>query len=176
MEGEHAAAGGLGAREAAPLLGAEIVRLSRLIGALKQRAKHEPGRGDRIILARLAVDGEQRATDLAAETFLTLSTVSREVRSLVERGLLERRPDPDDGRGALLAVTAAGKAAFEAYRQQRDAELAALLAPWPPEDRQHITRLLARLNDDLGDQYARASAAPTAPAGRKPAGHGEETE
>jgi DNA-binding MarR family transcriptional regulator len=166
----------LTADEAAPRLGAEIIRLNRLLAAFKQRAKHEPGRGDRIILYRLAVDGEQRATDLSAETFLTLSTVSREVRSLVDRGLVERRPDPEDGRGALLAVTPAGMSAFESYRRQRDEELGALLEPWPAEDRGHVTRLLGRLNDDLAAEYARTSTAPPASAGRATTRHGEKTE
>jgi DNA-binding MarR family transcriptional regulator len=172
-QGELQAVGGLSAEEAAPRLGAEIVRLSRLISALRQRARNEPGRGDRFILARLAVDGEQRATDLAEKTFVKLSTVSREVRSLMDRGLVERRPDPDDGRGALLAVTAAGLAAFEAYRRQRDEELAGLLDAWPPEDREHLTRLLGRLNDELADQYART---PAGPADTRPGGDGEQTE
>nr|WP_237289230.1 MarR family winged helix-turn-helix transcriptional regulator [Streptomyces gilvosporeus] len=142
-----------GLDEAAAGLGTEIVRFSRLIAAWKQRAKN--GAADRVLLARLVVGGDRRATDLAADAFLDLSTVSRQVRSLVERGLVARRPDPEDRRGTLLTATDAGRAAFGEYRRQRDAELAALLEPWPPQDRADLIRLLGRLNEDLAEQHAR---------------------
>ncbi len=138
--------------EAAAGLGTEIVRFTRLITAWKQRAKHEPGAADRVLLARLVVGGERRATDLAADAFLDLSTVSRQVRSLIERGLVARHPDPEDRRGSLLSATEAGRAAFEQYRRQRDADLARLLTAWPPEDRAQLIRLMSRLNDDLVEQ------------------------
>ncbi|MEV3854882.1 MarR family transcriptional regulator [Streptomyces sp. NPDC050095] len=139
------------AEEAAAGLGQEIVRFSRLLSASRQRAKFEQGAGERVLLARLVRDGAQRATDLASATLLDLSTVSRQVRSMVERGLVERRPDPVDRRGVLLHATEAGTAAFEAYRRQRDAELAQLLGPWPARDRAELIRLMARLNDDLAE-------------------------
>lgn len=135
--------------EAAAGLGTEIVRFSRLLAAWKQRAKTDGGAADRVLLARLVIGGDQRATDLAADAFLDLSTVSRQVRSLVERGLVARRPDPEDRRGSLLTATDAGRAAFENYRRQRDAELAELLAPWSPQDRADLIRLLGRLNEDM---------------------------
>jgi DNA-binding MarR family transcriptional regulator len=172
LEGEAELTGQPSAAEAAPRLGAEIVRFGRLIAALKQRLKHEPGGGDRIILARLMAGGERRATDLAAETFLDLSTVSRQVRSLVERGLVERRPDPDDGRGALLAVTPAGQAAFDDYRRQQDKELGVLLEDWSSSDRAELIRLLARLNDDLTERYTSMTVVTASPA---PNGHREES-
>jgi DNA-binding MarR family transcriptional regulator len=148
---------------AAAALGAEIVRFTRLISATKQRARREPDGGDRVILARLVMDGERRATDLAAETFLDLSTVSRQAHSLVDRGLVERRPDPDDRRGALLAATDAGRAAFEEYRRQRDAELASFLRAWPKTDRCELVRLMGRLNDDLTERHVAQSPAGGAP-------------
>lgn len=143
------------APEAAAGLGTEIVRFTRLIAAWKNRAKHEAGAADRVLLARLVSAGERRATDLAADAFLDLSTVSRQVRSLVERGLVERHPDPEDRRGSLLTPTPSGRVAFEHYKRQRDADLARLLEPWPAEDRYQLIRLLARLNDDLVEQQQR---------------------
>ncbi|MET9499626.1 MarR family winged helix-turn-helix transcriptional regulator [Streptomyces sp. NPDC006552] len=137
------------ADEAGAALGNQIVRFTRMVAAHRHRTKQEQGAGERVLLARLVRDGEQRATDLAADTFLDLSTVSRQVRSMVERGLIERRPDPQDRRGTLLYATETGRAVYETYRRQRDARLAQLLDPWPPEDRDQLIRLLTRLNDDL---------------------------
>ncbi|WP_438489622.1 MarR family winged helix-turn-helix transcriptional regulator [Streptomyces sp. S186] len=138
--------------EAAAGLGTEMVRFTRLIAAWKQRVKHDAGAADRVLLARLVCGGDQRATDLAADAFLDLSTVSRQVRSLVERGLVARRPDPEDRRGSLLTATEAGRARFEDYRRQRDAELAGILQSWSPQDRADLIRLMSRLNADLAER------------------------
>ncbi len=147
-----AAEGAATALEAAAGLGDEMLRFIRLVAAWKHSAKQDARAADRVLLARLVMDGDRRATDLAADVFLDLSTVSRQVRSLVERGLAERRPDPDDRRGSLLSATDAGRAAFQEYRNMRDTQLAALLEPWPGEDRYQLIRLMARLNDDLVEQ------------------------
>lgn len=150
------ATGSASAEDAAAGLGTQLVRFSRLLTAYRQKARLESRSGERVLLAKLVRDGERRATDLAAATFLDLSTVSRQVRAMVDKGLVERRPDPEDRRGALLRATAAGTAAFEEYRRQRDAGFARLLGPWPEEDRYQLIRLLSRLNDDLEEfEYAR---------------------
>ncbi|MFH8342483.1 MarR family winged helix-turn-helix transcriptional regulator [Streptomyces sp. AM6-12] len=139
------------AEAAASGLGAEMVRLMRHFAAWTQRAGVECGAADRVLLARLVTYGRRRATDLAADVFLDLSTVSRQVRSLVDRGLVERHPDPEDRRGSLLSATEAGRAAYQSAVRRREAELTRLLEPWPAEDRTLLTRLLKRLNDDLVD-------------------------
>ncbi len=139
-------------------LGNELGRLMRLAGALRQRLRlRDEGWGDRLLLGRLAEGGPRRATDLAADTLLDQSTVSRQVRSLVERGLVEKRPDPGDGRGRLLSPTARGLAAVERYRALRDERLAQALSGWPAGDRREFVRLLARFNDAVIEAAQRQS-------------------
>lgn len=147
------------AAEAAEILSDEFTRFGRLVAAWKHAAK-ERGTADRALLARLVLGGERRATDLATEAMLDLSTVSRQVRALVENGLVERRPDPEDRRGALLAATPSGREAFAEYRDERNADLAGLLADWSAADRYELCRLFGRLNDTLTEQYARRCAGP----------------
>jgi DNA-binding MarR family transcriptional regulator len=144
-------------------LGAEIVRFTRMLAAWKQRAHYDASAADRVLLARLVLDGDRRATDLAADAFLDLSTVSRQVRSLVERGLVTRYSDPEDRRGWLLSATDAGRAAFDEYRRQRDAKMCAVLRDWTAEDRQDLIRLMGRLNTKLAEQHD----APPAPRGEQ---------
>ena len=141
------------AAEAALALGDEVSRFTRLIHAWKLRAREDNGGGDRLLLARLVTYGPRRATDLAAETLLDLSTVSRQVRSLVDRGLVERTPDPEDRRGTLLSASEAGVLAFQHYRDQRNQRLARLLEAWPAEDRYELVRLFGRLNDDFAENH-----------------------
>ncbi|MYS84638.1 MarR family winged helix-turn-helix transcriptional regulator [Embleya scabrispora] len=152
-------------------LGRELARLMRLSAAAKARSRAEsgpvPDGGDRLLLAYLAMEGPRRVTDLAAMTYLDVSTVSRQIASLVQRGLVERRPDPNDGRGTLLAVTDAGAQAFEMYRSRRQAELDRVTRDWSADERQTLVHLLGRFNDDLErDQAPTRDAAPGAPEGR----------
>ncbi|MGI5469175.1 MarR family winged helix-turn-helix transcriptional regulator [Streptomyces sp. CA-132043] len=162
-EEEEAGAAETAARleRAAAGLGSEIVRFGRLVTAWRRSAKTDAGAADRVLLAKLVTNGDRRATDLAADALLDLSTVSRQVRSLVDRGLVERYPDPEDRRGTLLRATDAGHVAFGEYRRQRDSKLAAVLEPWPEEDREHLVRLMGRLNDDLEEaRHVRPSSEP----------------
>lgn len=64
------------------------------------------------------------ASDLGAKTMLSRSQVSRVLDALHSRGLVERRPSPDDARSVRVALTAAGRAAFAAADATRRAAIA----------------------------------------------------
>jgi DNA-binding MarR family transcriptional regulator len=51
-----------------------------------------------------------RISELNRHVLLSQPALSRLVDRLAERGLIERRPDPADGRGVRLALTEAGRA------------------------------------------------------------------
>jgi DNA-binding MarR family transcriptional regulator len=53
--------------------------------------------------------GPQRLGDLGRHVLLSQPALSRLVDRLAERGLVERCPDPADGRGVRLTLTAAGR-------------------------------------------------------------------
>ncbi len=65
-------------------------------------------RGSYATLFNIDVLEHGSMSDLAAEMLLDLSTVSRQVRRLVETGLVEREPDPEDRRVTLLRTTPEG--------------------------------------------------------------------
>ena len=50
-----------------------------------------------------------RMTELAERVMLSPSGVTRTVDRLVDRGLVERGPDPEDGRGAVATLTGRGR-------------------------------------------------------------------
>lgn len=60
------------------------------------------------VLVNLQIFKEMRMSQLADRCVISFSRVSRVVDELEPRGLLERRPDPDDGRAVLVAITPAG--------------------------------------------------------------------
>jgi DNA-binding MarR family transcriptional regulator len=64
------------------------------------------------VLSRLAAGGEHplRLSAVAAAATLSLSRVSRIVDVLEQRGLVERRPSPEDARAVEAHVTPAGHA------------------------------------------------------------------
>lgn len=102
-----------------------------------------------MLLHRLGCEGATRPSDLATELGLDASTVSRHARTLLDAGLVERQPDPADGRAFRLSLTLDGESAMtEAFRRREDAVTAAT-ASWDPADVADLRRLLGRLADDL---------------------------
>ena len=66
------------------------------------------------VLVALAEQGPMRQGELGATLGWEQSRVSHQVRRMRERGLLKRSADAADGRGAVIAVTAAGRAQLRA--------------------------------------------------------------
>lgn len=98
--------------------------------------------------------GPCRASDLAAHLGLDLSTVSRHVTSLHKQGLVDRSPDPADGRASLLQVTPRGEEVLGAVMDQRRALLTSALSSWTDDEREALATMLARLDDDLASAIA----------------------
>ena len=98
----------------------------------------------RLLLHTVESEGPMRASALAASVQSDLSTVSRQVTSLVARGLLERRADQRDGRACLLAVTDAGRAAIAQYEQGRQAFFDTVLSGWSAGEMRQFARQLER--------------------------------
>ena len=64
-------------------------------------------------LAQRIADGGSRLTDLARQAQVTKQTASLLVAALEEKGLVERVPDPADGRARLIRFTPQGRAGAE---------------------------------------------------------------
>ncbi|HWC84281.1 MAG TPA: MarR family transcriptional regulator [Pseudonocardiaceae bacterium] len=105
------------------------------------------------LLAHLVVEGPRRTTALAEAVHADPSTVSRQTAALVRHGLLERRPDPEDGRASILAATPDGERVFQENRRDHCLRMAEILADWPVDDVKQLTSLLSRLNLDANAYY-----------------------
>jgi DNA-binding MarR family transcriptional regulator len=62
------------------------------------------------LLAHIAVREPVTPGDLAHELGMTATTMRDHVQELVDAGDIERRPNPEDGRSYLVALTASGRA------------------------------------------------------------------
>ena len=90
--------------------------------------------------------GSLRGMDVAGRTGLDKSTVSRQIATLVELELLERVPDPDDGRARRIQLSELGRARLAEVRHQRSKHLREQFASWSTDDLQDLARLLGRIN------------------------------
>ena len=96
-------------------------------------------------LASWLTDAESlRLSDLAEVLHTDLSTVSRQVQAAERAGLVERRPDPSDGRASRLCLTLGGRDALERLRAVQRAEILASIADWGPADQQRLAELMSR--------------------------------
>ncbi len=88
-----------------------------------------------------------RPSELAGYFGVGKATISRQLKVLEDLGLIERHPDPDDGRAHLLALTTEGQRRLDSVRTARRERFRSLLDTWPNEDVQVLATMLARLNN-----------------------------
>jgi DNA-binding MarR family transcriptional regulator len=99
------------------------------LSVLLRRVRQVPAGGgltmpERTALSHLDRSGPTTSSALAREVQITAQAMGATLAALRTRGLVERRPDPDDGRRVVLSVTDAGRQALQDKRNAR-AELLA---------------------------------------------------
>lgn len=91
-------------------------------------------------------EGPVRASMIGDRFALDKSTVSRQLSRLIDWGLVERKPDPSDGRAQLVAITPTGHERLTAISAERKQELRRLLERWEAHDVAEFGRLLELFN------------------------------
>ncbi|MBL8129939.1 MAG: winged helix-turn-helix transcriptional regulator [Chloroflexia bacterium] len=98
--------------------------------------------------------GPAYAAQLARALLVTPPTMTRTIDTLVERGLMERQPEPASRRQIALVLTPEGQALVDRYETVITAHLHTLIAPLPPDRQERLLLALqdlgALLNDDTG--------------------------
>ena len=103
------------------------------IGLLLRRLRQVRGEGELTLpessaLARLDRGGPATASALARLEQISPQSMGATLASLEAKGLIERRPDPEDGRRAVLSVTGAGLQWLRSKRNTRVEHLARVLS------------------------------------------------
>jgi DNA-binding MarR family transcriptional regulator len=102
-------------------------------------------------LSRLERAGSATTSDLARVDQITPQAMGATLAALEERGLVERRPDPSDGRRITLSVTAAGLRALRDKRSARTEQVAKALASGFTQAEIEILGAAAPLIERLGE-------------------------
>ncbi|MFK8912052.1 MarR family winged helix-turn-helix transcriptional regulator [Streptomyces sp. YS-3] len=90
----------------------------------QERPAHGLGLTSASVLSRLDRVGALSPKELAAAEGVLPQSLTRQLASLEEHGLITRRPHDRDGRQVLMEITDAGRHLVESDRQRRDAWLA----------------------------------------------------
>jgi len=136
---------------------AEDALMSLLMALGRRMRQRQPG--DALdysafpILKLLTHQGPMRLSAVASVLGLDASTVSRHVRQLEDRGLLERTDDPDDRRASRVAVSEHGSACLAAAFETRRHLITDALDGWTDQERDTLRLLLHRLVESLMTQH-----------------------
>jgi len=103
------------------------------IGLLLRRLRQAQSEGELTLpetsaLARLDRGGPTTATALARLEQISPQSMGATLGALEARGLVHRRPDPEDGRQSLISVTKAGLQLLRNRQDERTEQLAQALA------------------------------------------------
>ena len=104
-----------------------------------------------LLLTTLSEHGARRASDLADMFALDKGSVSRLVHQLLELGLIERSPDPADGRASILSVTDAAVRRLADVRDNRRQHFDDRLDGWEPREIEDLADRLGRFNLALSE-------------------------
>lgn len=103
------------------------------------------------VLSRLGKDGDTSPGALAAAERVRAQAVVPTLAALEQRGLIERRPDPEDRRRQLISLSGAGRAMFQGAQQEGDEWLASAVQERLTASERHVLdeaiTLLERLTD-----------------------------
>jgi DNA-binding MarR family transcriptional regulator len=128
------------------------------IGLLVRRMRQIPVEGELTLsetsaLARLDRGGPTTPGALAKQEQISPQSMGATLAALEVRGLIERAPDPDDGRRAVMSITAAGLDLLRSRRNAKVQQLArALSAEFTAAERDQLAAvapLLERLAQSI---------------------------
>lgn len=134
----------------------QVIRLVSGIGRLTN-PQHLPALSDRgvslsqflVLDALSAATGALRMGELARQAGLTSTELSRVVSSLEDDAAVARRKDPEDSRGRLVALTAAGRRLHRTVEREATRDLRGVWEDFTHEEWHRFIDYLGRLEDGL---------------------------
>jgi DNA-binding MarR family transcriptional regulator len=130
-------------------LGVLIRRVKRVIGERARAVHPDLQPASYLMLTFLAADGPQRSSVVSERFNVDKGAISRQVQHLCDLGLLEREPDPLDGRATLISASPDAVRRMTAVDRDRRRWLDEQLKEWSEDDLREFVTGLARYNGAL---------------------------
>ncbi len=128
-----------------------IVRTSRRLRQEAAGAVGELTPTSAAALVTVERHGPLTPSELAEIERVKRPTATRTLRVLTEAGLVDRAPDPEDGRSALVSITAAGRERLRRMRGRKNAYLARRMRELPASDLDTLDRAAEILEGILAE-------------------------
>jgi DNA-binding MarR family transcriptional regulator len=132
-------------------LGTLIRRVKRVMGERAREVHPDLHPMTYVILTHLAASGPMRGAELSDVFGMDKGGVSRQVQTLVDLGLVERRPDVEDRRAVLLDATDEGRERLATVSRRRSDRFDERLSGWSDAEVAGFARQLAAYNRALSD-------------------------
>ena len=118
------------------------VALVRIYRQLRARSGSDITPSQSSALARIEQSGPIRLGSLAELEGTTAATMSRVIDSLGQRQLIDRVPDPLDGRASLIQLSPEGGALLHGLRVRNTEALRSALAELSPQQRKAVRQAI----------------------------------
>jgi DNA-binding MarR family transcriptional regulator len=136
-----------------------VSRLRVAIGRLNRQLSRTQGTftfAQTSALITIALRGPIRLGELAAAEHVAAPSMSRTLAGLMDARLVEKRPDPQDGRSCYVVLSPAGQELLDQMRHERSAMIAERVARLTPEQYETLAaavpvlELLAEEREPIG--------------------------
>jgi DNA-binding MarR family transcriptional regulator len=135
-------------------VGSRVLRAAHFLQARLDRIAAAYGlshQGDLEVLTELDLIGPLTPSELAEDLLLTSGGMTVRLNRLQAAGLIERQPNPHDGRGVLVHLTPAGKELAEDALTTVLQAQTEIVGSLEPSDRNQLSQLLRSFLTRLGD-------------------------
>jgi len=135
-----------------------MLRLSRRLQ--QERPRQAVSLNQLSLLGHLSRYGPTTVGDLATLERAQPQSLTRPLAALEADGLIQRAPDPNDGRRVLVSITDGGRGVLSVEMRQRDAWLALVLSRMSPTERGVLAlaaELMEKISQDAESHALRAT-------------------
>ncbi|MDY0394416.1 MarR family winged helix-turn-helix transcriptional regulator [Virgibacillus halophilus] len=129
----------------------EIDKFVRRI-VLSEKRNDKLDRSTYILLGLLHMHGPASVKTLADRLRLDISTVSRQAAGMEKKGLVQKLPNPDDGRSYFYQITDTGSKALLENRATRLKRVRKALEDWTEEESAAFGKLLEKYNKTVQEK------------------------
>jgi DNA-binding MarR family transcriptional regulator len=102
-----------------------------------------------LIIEGMKANAMLRMTDLAELVGTTAPTVTKLIKDLEDKGLVDRTTDEQDGRVSMVSLTEEGRRVADAIGEARLESLQQVLESWSVDDLERLEVLFERLRADM---------------------------